>query len=120
MPPHRKHASQQLDGLREELVAPLKLPEAYIKAEKSINGLIDSCVADLQHLRIRHNQHIDKHVSSYRKFEQLRQKLLNGEPLNSGEATGDAVAKMLKEIEETQSIEGPYCLPSAEVEQRIA
>jgi hypothetical protein len=84
MPPHRKHPTQQLDGLREELMTPLKLPEAYIKAEKSINGLIDSYVADLQHLKIRHNQHIHKHVSSYRKFEQLRRKLLNGEPLNAG------------------------------------
>jgi hypothetical protein len=38
---------QVLDGLREELVTPPKLPEAYTKAEKSINGFIDSCVADL-------------------------------------------------------------------------
>jgi hypothetical protein len=120
MPPHRKHASQQLDGLREELVAPLKLPEVYAKAEKSINGLIDSCMADLQQLRVRHNEHIDKHVSSHRKFEQLRRKLLNGEPLNAGEATGDAVAQMLKEIEEGSNLGNPYCLSGAEVEQNMA
>jgi hypothetical protein len=39
---------QALDGLREELAMPPKLPDAYIKAEKSINGFIDSCIADLQ------------------------------------------------------------------------
>jgi hypothetical protein len=58
-------------------------------------------------------------MNSYRKFEQLRQKLLSGESLNAGEATGDAVAKMLKEIEETGNLEGLYCVPSAEVQQRI-
>jgi hypothetical protein len=35
------------------------------------------------------------------------------------EATGDAVEKMLKEIEETDRIKNPYCLSSAEIEQRI-
>jgi hypothetical protein len=35
-------------GLRKKLVTPLKLLEAYTKAEKSINGLIDSYIADLQ------------------------------------------------------------------------
>jgi hypothetical protein len=69
MPPHRKHYMQALDGLREELAMPPKLPDAYIKAEKSINGFIDSCIANLQQLRMKHNEHIDKHVSSYRKFE---------------------------------------------------
>jgi hypothetical protein len=111
---------RQFDGLRKKLLTPPKLPEAYAKAEKSINGLIDSCMADLRQLRVRHNEHVDKHVSSHRKFEQLRLKLLNGEPLNTGEATGDAVAKMLKEIEEGSSLGNPYSLPSAEVEQRMA
>jgi hypothetical protein len=50
-------------------VTPPKLPEAYVKAEKSINGLIDSGIADLQQLKVRHNEHINKHVSSYRKSE---------------------------------------------------
>jgi hypothetical protein len=69
---------------------------------------------------VRHNQHIDQHVSSYRKFEQLRRKLLNGEPLSAGEATGDTVAKMLKEIEETDNLANPYCLLGAEVEQQMS
>jgi hypothetical protein len=55
-----------------------KLPEAYLKAEKSINELIDSCIANLQQLKVRHHEHIEKHLSSHRKFERLRQKLLNG------------------------------------------
>jgi hypothetical protein len=33
-----------------------------------------------------------------------------------GEATGDAVAKMLKEIEETNSLKNPYCLSGTEVQ----
>jgi hypothetical protein len=73
-----------MGGLRKKLVPPPKLPEAYTKAEKSINGLIDSYIVDLQQLKVRHNEHIDKHINSYRKFEQLRRKLLNGEPLNAG------------------------------------
>jgi hypothetical protein len=55
MPPHRKHVMQQLDGLREDITTPPKLPEVYTNVEKSINGLIDSCIADLQQLKIRHN-----------------------------------------------------------------
>jgi hypothetical protein len=109
-----------LQGLREELVTPPKLPETYTKVEKSINGLIDSCIVDLQQLKVSHNKHIVEHVSSYQKFEQLRRKLLSGEPLNAGEATGDAVANMLKEMKETASLASPYCLSGAEVEQRIA
>jgi hypothetical protein len=111
---------QLVDGLCEKLTTLHKLPEAYMKAEKSINGLIDSCMTDLQQLKIKHNEHIDKHVSSHRKFEQLCRKLLNREPLNVGEATGDSVAKMLKEIQETDNIGNPYCLSGAEVEQHTA
>jgi hypothetical protein len=109
-----------LKGLHEKLVKPLKLPEAYTKAEKIINGFIDSCVADLQQLKVKHNEHIDKHMNSYRKYEQLRRKLLSGNTLNTGEATGDPVANMLKEIEETGNIANPYCISGAEVEQRMA
>jgi hypothetical protein len=98
MPSHQYHHMQRLDGLLEKLMTPPKLPKAYIKAEKSINGLIDSCIADLQQLKMGHNEHIDKYVNSYRKFEQLRLKLISLESLNVGEATGDAVANMLKEI----------------------
>jgi hypothetical protein len=55
---------KRLNGLRKKLGTPPKLPEAYFKAEKSINGLIDSCIADIQQLRVGHNEHIDKHVGS--------------------------------------------------------
>jgi hypothetical protein len=99
-----------LKGLRDKLVTPPKLPEIYIKVEKSINGFIDSCIVDMQQLKVRHKQLIGKHVSSYRKFEQLRQKLLNGETLNTGEATGDTVAAMLKEIEDVSNLTNPYFL----------
>jgi hypothetical protein len=103
-----------------ELRTPSKLPEMYIKAEKSINEFIDNFIVDMQQLKVRHNEYIGKHVSRYRKFEQLRQKLVNGESLNAGEATGDAVAMMLREIKETSSLENPYCLSSAEVEKSMA
>jgi hypothetical protein len=59
-------------------------------------------------------------MHSYRKHEPLRQKLLRGEPLNAGEATGDTVSKMLKEIDEADSIANPYCLASTEVQQCIS
>jgi hypothetical protein len=69
MPPHQSHHMQLIAGLRKKLVTPPKLPEVYIKAEDSINGLIDSCVADLQQLKVKHNEYINKHVSSYQKLE---------------------------------------------------
>jgi hypothetical protein len=57
---------------------------------------------------------------SHQKFEQLRLKLLNGEPMGAGDATDDAVTKMLKEIEDGGSLKNPHCLSSgAELEQRI-
>jgi hypothetical protein len=111
---------QAVKGVREKLVIPGKLAEAYIKAKESIKVSIKSCITDLQQLEVRHNEHIEKHMCSYGKFEQLRRKLINGEPLYTGEVTGDSVAKMLKEIEDTGNIENPYCLPGAEVEQHIA
>jgi hypothetical protein len=77
-------------------------------------------MADLQQLRVRHNQHIHTHVSSYRRYEQLRRKLLNGDPLDAGEATGDTVANMLKEIEDTGSMANPYCVSAEEVQHRMA
>jgi hypothetical protein len=40
--------------------------------------------------------------------------------MNAAEATGDTVAKMLKEIEETGNLTNPYCLSGEEVEQRMA
>jgi hypothetical protein len=60
---------KQLSGLRKKLVTSPKSPEAYAKAEKSINGLIDSCIDDLQQLRVRHNEHIHQHVSNHHKYE---------------------------------------------------
>jgi hypothetical protein len=111
---------QSLKEMCEKIQILPKLPTDYMKAEKSINGLIDSCIADLEQLRVRHKEHIDKHVSNHRKCEQLRQKLVKEESLNTTEATGDAVAKMLKEIEEGSSLGNPYSLLSADVEQRIA
>jgi hypothetical protein len=107
---------QSLEGVREKIQILPKLPTAYIKAEKSIKELIKNCIADLQQLEIRHNQHIEKHVNSYRRFDQLRQKITNGDELDAGEATGDSIAKMLKEIEETVDLKNPYCMPATKVE----
>jgi hypothetical protein len=54
---------------------------------------------------------------NHQKYEQLRQKLVNAEPLNEGEVTGHSVSEMLKEIEEVSNIGNPYCLPSTQVQQ---
>jgi hypothetical protein len=116
---HKRHVIQLLEGMCDKLHVLPKLPTACIKAEKSIKELIKNCITDLQQLEIRHNQHIEKHLNSYRRFDQLRKKLIYGEPLNAGEATGDLVAKMLKEIEETENLEDPYCMPAVEVEEHI-
>jgi hypothetical protein len=62
---------QLLDGLREELAVP-KIPDAYTKAEKSMNGIIDDCIADLQQLKIRHSEHLNKRFISSKKFELMR------------------------------------------------
>jgi hypothetical protein len=40
--------------------------------------------------------------------------------LNTGEATGDTMAKMLKEMEETSNLENPYCLASKDVKKHTA
>jgi hypothetical protein len=81
-----------------ELATPSNLPEVYTKAEKSIDGFIDSCIVDLQQLKVRHNEHINKRMSSHQKFKQLRQKLVNEELQNEAEATGDSVVKMLRRV----------------------
>jgi hypothetical protein len=47
MIPHRLHQLQVLQGLRQKLHTPADLPEDYAKAEKSIRGFIDSCIASL-------------------------------------------------------------------------
>jgi hypothetical protein len=60
---------QSLKGMREKLEILPKLPTACIKAEKSIKELIKNCITDLQQLEIRHNQHIEKQVNSYRNFD---------------------------------------------------
>jgi hypothetical protein len=36
--------------------------------------------------------------------------------MDTGEATGNSVAKMLEEIEKERSLENPYCMFSGEVE----
>jgi hypothetical protein len=59
-------------------------------------------------------------MRSHRPFEQLRRNLVNGDPLNVHEATGDSVAKMLREINEAANLKNPYYLPAAQVEQLIA
>jgi hypothetical protein len=40
--------------------------------------------------------------------------------LNTSEATGDTVAKMLNEIEDTGNIKNPYSMPRIEVEKSMA
>ena len=45
---------QVLDELDSTLSQPPALPEIYVKQEKSINGLIDGLIADLQKLKKAH------------------------------------------------------------------
>jgi hypothetical protein len=53
---------------------------------------------------------------SCRKYDELRQKFIDGEPLNAGEATGDTISKMVREIDEAGNIGNPYSLSSIEIQ----
>jgi hypothetical protein len=59
-------------------------------------------------------------MSSYQKFEHLRWKLIDGKALDAGKLMGESVAEMLRKIKDMRSLQNPYCLPTAEMEQLIA
>jgi hypothetical protein len=117
MTPHRHHQFRPLQEVQQKLHTPPTLPEQYVKAERSINGLIHSYITAMQYLQTLHNEHIERHMLSHRKYEQLRWKLVSGDSIKEGEVTGDTVSKMLKEIEEVGNISNPYCLPSIQIQQ---
>lgn len=64
----------------------------------------------LQSLKQRHEEHVRKHSSGARKFVGVSHKLVNDEQLESTEATGDAIHKMLVEVRDTRQMDSPYLL----------
>lgn len=105
---HKKHHLQLLGGFLEELAVPLKLPEQLAKEHKDVDSLIGALIVDLQSLRKKHQEHLTTHVQGHRSFAGLAQKVLCGEQLEAKEATGDAFAKMLAEVDDLPKIKSPY------------
>jgi hypothetical protein len=48
MTPHKPHQFKPLQEVRQQLHTSPTLPEEYTKAERSIDGLIDSCITGMQ------------------------------------------------------------------------
>lgn len=94
---HRRHQCVPLVGLLEELETPLALPESLIRDYKEIDGFIGKIIGDLESLRKRHLEHIEKHSMGCRRSGGLLQRLIQGEPLHSNEANGDSINKMILE-----------------------
>ena len=105
---HRKHYCQPLQGLLEEMALPPKLPADLAKEEKDIDSLIDRLVGELQSLKKRHKEHVEKHTLGSRKYTGLLQRLLHGEQLHNKEATGDAIGKMVAEASQVGNVKSPY------------
>ena len=79
---HAGHPLLIIKGLDERLMTPPTLPEAHKKAEKTNNGIIDSCTNYLQQLKHIHSEHIIMHVGAYRKHHALSRKILNRDHLS--------------------------------------
>ena len=116
---HAGHHMIMIDGLDNTLRTGPALSDKYRKIEKDINGAIDTLIAELQGLKKAHNEHVVSHTQGGLKHSVLRRKLLNREPLELREATGDAVASMLQELKEVEITSNLYQRSPEEVEKCI-
>lgn len=115
---HFGHSKLLIHELVPQLRQAPPLPEQYAKAERLINELVDSSVANLQALKLRHHEHIRAHMGRFRSQESLRQRLVNNEQLENG-ATGAAVCRMLRELREVREVSNPYYVTSDEVKEQV-
>jgi len=81
MAPHRGHQMFMIDGLDATLSAPPLLSEDGVALEKSINAVIDDCIAELQRLKRSHSDHVTAHAESRHRHTVLKRKLLRREPM---------------------------------------
>lgn len=116
---HSRHQCQPISGLLEVLAVPSKLPADLVKEEKDINGLLDKLIEELQSLKKRHKAHVERHISGARRYTGLLQRLLQGEQLQSKEATGDAIAKMITEAKQVGAIKSPYCVVGDQLRKEL-
>jgi hypothetical protein len=86
------------------------LCEEAVKLEKSINTLIDGLATKISQLKKRHSEHIRKHADDFTKHTVLKEKLLQREPLQITEATGDCFHQLLSEVEGQRVMPNPYRL----------
>ena len=119
MAQHAGHHMVMIDVLDNTLRTGPALSDKYRKIEKDINGTIDTLIAELQGLKKAHNEHVVSHTQGGLKHSVLRRKLLNREPLELREATGDAVASMLQELKEVEITSNLYQRSPEEVEKCI-
>jgi hypothetical protein len=66
--------------------------------EKFIEVLIDEFVTEPAQLKKRHIKHVQTQVDGFMKHAVLKQKMLQREPLQATEATGDCFSQLLSEI----------------------
>lgn len=105
---HAEHHMVLINGLDKVISAPPALPENYARLEKGVSQTIRRWIAELQSLELSHNAHIAVKVLASHKHGVLKRKLINREPMELKEATGGAVAEMLREIREVSAIKNPY------------
>jgi hypothetical protein len=99
--------------------APPVLCQETAKVEESIDILIDGLAVEVAQLRKRHSEHVRRHVDSFTKHAVLRQKLLQREPLQTTEATGDWFSQLLTEVEGLRVMPSPYRLSLQQLEKQV-
>lgn len=67
--------------------------------------MIDGLLGELKFLKERHRIRTETYSHSTHKYAWLQQRLVKGEKLNSKEATGDSISKLINETHQTNS---PY------------
>jgi hypothetical protein len=65
---------------------------------------------EVAQLKKKHSEHVRRHVDSFTKHAVLKQKLLQREPLETTEATGDCFHQLLTEVESMNVMPSPYRL----------
>jgi hypothetical protein len=78
--------------------------------------------AEVAQLKKRHIEHVRRHVSGFTKHAVLKQKLLQGEPLQATEATGDCFNQLLTEVkvDELCVMSSPYQLSLQQFGKQVA
>lgn len=107
---HKKHTTQQLGGIIEEILQPPILPTELAKVEKEVNSTFDNLIHKIEALKRNHINHIKEHISNFQRCTNVRRKLSHGEPLENKESTGNSFNELLAEMTNTDKIGSPYCL----------